>query len=474
MNSLLPILLLTLAGRVLAADAPTPTEFAWRATLELPPGVSVARVALPALALQRLQSSDARDLRVFNASGEPVAFAITRPNAGSAAVPVFTPSYAAFPLFATTNGAAPGTGAVQVRIEEPAGQRSVWVQLDSAAKAANTAGALTPVQAALFATRDEKRPLAAITIQAELPANVPVRVDVATSTDLAQWSPVALRGRIYRFEGSGAPGNMTLEFEQPLQLEGRYLRLGWYGQDGVRVSALTGTVAQALAPTAREHAALGVPKQTGKDTLDWTLDFATPLAALALATPRANTLMPVRVLGRNDAAQPWRELGQTVIYRLGSAGAETSNPPLQLPGVSVRQLRVVAGNGLALDGASLQAGAEFEPVQVVFLATGAGPFALVAGRANTPVAALGNAVLGTVVAGKLDALPLARIASVVQAATGSEASLLDRLVGGVGGRSLVLWAVLVAGVVLLAAVAFALLRQLKAAPAGDGNPPGAA
>ena len=46
---------------------------------------------------------------VFNARGEPVAFAITRPNAGSAAVPVFTPSYAAFPLFATTNGAAPGT-----------------------------------------------------------------------------------------------------------------------------------------------------------------------------------------------------------------------------------------------------------------------------------------------------------------------------------------------------------------------------
>ena len=78
----------------------------------------------------------------------------------------------------------------------------------------------------------------------------------------------------------------------------------WYGQDNVRVNALVGTLAQAAVPISRERARLGAPAQTGKDTLDWSLDFATPLAALSLTTTRANTLVPVRILGRMDAAQP--------------------------------------------------------------------------------------------------------------------------------------------------------------------------
>lgn len=458
------LLILALAGNVFGADAPAPSEFAWRATLELPAGASMARVNLPAEALLRLQSSDARDVRVFNASGEPVVFAVSRPAAAAAAPAVVTQVYPAFGLFAGTAGTAPAAGSVQVHIDEPAGRRTVWVRLDGVSRAGDAPAIGMPVQAAIFTTRKEKQLLGAIAIQAELPANVPVQVAVATSPDLAEWTPVAVRGRLYRFEGAGAPANTTLEFEQPLRLEDRYLRLSWYGHDGVRVQSLTGTVAQATPPVPRVRAGLGAPVQTGKDTLNWSLAFATPLAALSLEAAVANTLVPIRILGRMDAAQPWRELAHTVVYRLGPAGQESVNPPVALDNALVRQLRMVAGNGLPLAAASLQASAEFDPLQVVFLASGAAPFTLVAGRANTAPAALGSATLASVWPGKLDDLPLARIADVVQVAAGNDGTWMGSFTNRFGGRNVVLWAALVAGVLLLAGVAIALLRQLKTAP----------
>ena len=458
------LLMLVVAGNAFGAEAPTPAEFAWRATLELPAGATMARVSLPAEALLRLKSSDARDIRVFNASGEPLAFAVSRVGTGTVAPPtVMTPSFPALGLFASATGAAPAPGSVQVRIDEPAGQRSVWVQLDSDARPPGATPAATAVQSAIFVTRNEKRPLSAITVQAELPANTPVQVSVASSADLAEWSPVAVRGRLYRFEGPGAPVNAVLEFEQPVWMEGRYLRLSWYGQDGVRVQSISGVVAQAVLPAPRVRAALGTPAQSGTDTLEWPLHFSTPLAALVLDAANPNTLVPVRIQGRMDGALPWRDLGQTVVYRLAATGAEATNLPLAVDNVPVRQLRVVAANGQALPAASLQLSAEFDAVQVVFLASGAAPYTLVAGRVNTPSAALAGATLASVVKGPLDALPLAHISSVEQEPYGADGGRFGALAGRFGGLTVMLWAVLVLGVALLGGVALTLLRQVKVA-----------
>ena len=68
---------LALCAGLCHADAPS--DFTWRAPLELPAATSMARVSLPAQALVQLQSSDARDIRVFNGTGEAVAFAIMAP-----------------------------------------------------------------------------------------------------------------------------------------------------------------------------------------------------------------------------------------------------------------------------------------------------------------------------------------------------------------------------------------------------------
>jgi hypothetical protein len=197
----------------------------------------------------------------------------------------------------------------------------------------------------------------------------------------------------------------------------------------------------------------------------WPLDFATPLAALHLNTSRNNTLVPVRILGRNDAAQAWRPLATAVVYRLGTTAPITSNPAVPLGGISVRWLKVEATNGMALPAADLQATVEFEPIQLVFLASGQAPFELAVGRARTLPAAVDASLLTSVVAGKLQDLPSATLTAMrANQSTATDSALLRMLPAGTEQRSVLLWLVLLGGVLLLAGVAYTLLRQLSNKP----------
>jgi hypothetical protein len=243
-------------------------------------------------------------------------------------------------------------------------------------------------------------------------------------------------------------------------VKGHYLRLSWPGQAGVVVQALTGRLAatQSAPEPARAPLPAGTPDGNG---LNWTLPFATPIAALHLQAARDNTLVPVRILGRNDAAQPWRTVVSSVVYRLDTVGAGNSNPPAPLHGASLRQLRVEAVKGLALPE-GLQATVEFAPLQVAFLASGAGPFTLAVGRVKTQSAAVEASLLGSVSPAKLAELPAATVAQVhIQVVSGLDGTVQGWLPEGVPLRTALLWAVLGVGVLALGGVAFALLRQLR-------------
>lgn len=455
------VAMLALCAGLCRAEGPAPAEFAFRAPLMLPADAALARIEVPASALLRLQGSDGRDLRIFNAGGEPAPFAFMQPpRADAAPARERTASFAALPLFSGSAGMRQPQGSTEVRIADGGG-RSVWVKMDGS----DVAGA-PRLDSVLFATKDEKRVLSGIEVQATLPVNTPVRISASSSEDLAQWSALPVRGRLYRFDGAGAPVNMTLEFDRPVLLEGRYLRLDWSGQEGVSVSAVTGLVAQAAKDAARVSGELPELKAAGSGALEVTTGFSTPIAALALTTAKPNALLPLRILGRNEPSASWRLLGQTVVYRLGAAGSEAVNPPVALHGASARWLRIESTNGVDLATAQLKASAEFQPVRLVLVASGAAPFELAAGRANTSPGALPlPTIAGTLGTRKVEDLPLARVGTPVIQTPGDGGPLTRLWPGGGGpGKTTVLWAVLLGGVLVLAVVAWSLLRQLKSAP----------
>ncbi len=451
---------------VLAALAAPPKaeDFAWVARLEIAPGTSLARIVLPADALTRLQSVDAADVRVFNGKGEPVGFAFTGLTAPKTeAAPQTTPEYKAIPLFSVAAGKSPGAGSMRVQVNESGKTNSVWVRLQTPSTA-NPAVASSVLPSVIFNSREASQSWRAIDVQATLPANSPVQLAADISTDLAQWTPVALRGRLYHFEGSDSPRNDRLTFDPPLVLDKHYLRLSWYGQAGVQVKSIAPVPAPQPGSVQPARAILPPARQVDKSALEWSLDFMTPISALVLVSSMPNTLLPVRILGRNDAKQSWRQLGQTLVYRLGADDTAPTNAPLNLAGASVRQLRVETSNGMALDAAGLQASAEFRPLQVLFMASGPGPFVLAAGRAQTPAAALNLSDLQAVVPANTEQLPMARIAQVTLSTPKKEAadtSWWGAITSSTNQRAWALWGILIAGVVLLGGVAWKLIGQLN-------------
>ena len=468
-------LLLATPWQALAADAPQASEFSWRATVGVPAGVSLARVDVPVQALLGMRSAAAHDVRVFNAAGAVVPFALLGgTDLQRSAPPAQTTSYKAYPLFSTSGERKPARGAVAVQldtVEQTSGtgtNTNVWVRWDRTdmrTSAADAAASAQPLQAALFDLRAEKQNLAALELVLDMPRNALVPITVATSADLKEWTPVATRGPLFQFDGTDAPANTTLELLQPLAVQGRYLRLSWVGQNGVALRALTGTVAASRTGAPPLRAVLPAGAAVGNHALNWTLPFATPIAALHLQAVQNNSLVPVRILGRGEAAQPWRTLASSVVYRLDGVGQGSSNPATALHGASLHSLRVEAGKGMALPDGGLQATVEFAPVQVAFLASGAGPFTLAVGRAQTAAAAVDASLLGSVTPAKLAELPLAMLSDVVvqtPASSGLDRAASRWLPDGVPLRSVLLWVVLGLGVLALGAVAYSLVRQMAA------------
>jgi hypothetical protein len=446
------------------AQTPRPADFAWRAPVEAAPGASLLRVDLPASALARMQSPRADDVRVFNAAGEAVPFAWIGSTAQApAAAEERTQPYRALPLYSLPGGTRKAQGSVQVNV---GGAQPVWVRVDGAPSPTPDA---RPLDSVLFDTRALKKPLSALDFEATLPANTPVRIAVYTSRDLGQWTQVPVRGRLYRFEGEQAPQNLRLVFERTASLGDQYFRVDWAGQPGVVVNAIMGVIAGPGAAPRRVQWALPAPREVDTGAIEIATGFSTPMAGIALSTPRDNTLVPVRVLGRNDNSQPWVILGQTVVYRLGSGGEAMSNPPLDLNGASVRQIRIVTTSGTPIAPAQLHAAVEFRPRQLVFVTSGSAPFTVAAGRERTDAAALPAATLtGMLGARKVDDLPLAALGAAVESATPADEGWLP----GIANRTAALWAVLLIGVAVLGGVAWSLMHQMRNGGHGNGTAAG--
>jgi hypothetical protein len=455
------ILLLTASLLAQAQDEPAPAAFAWRGSVDTTGRSGLVRAAVPAEALARLQSRDAADLRVFDASGRPVPFAFARPPRPPGEDRPHTAAFPALPLYAAQPGRAAPKGAVQLKVEEGGGNRTLWVQLGQDGPQPAPAGA-RPLPAALFDTRAQKEPVTGFVLRARIPTNVPVPFTLATSPDLASWTPVAVQGRIFRFEGEGAPANDRLELGAPLALQDRYLRVDWSGQEGVALDAVVGLLAAPQPEPAYPSITLPAPVADGPAALEWQLGFATPIARLELATPRDNTLVPLRLLGRNQASEPWRPLASTLVYRLGAPGQQAVNTPVALPVASVRWLRAEATHGARLESIALTVRAQFEPLEVVFPAGDGGPYTLAAGRPATPQAALPLGMLASTTATPIAALPLVTVGAAQSSPAPAPGWWSPWLPRHVDGKTASLWLVLALGVLLLGGVAWALLRQLNA------------
>ncbi len=294
------------------------------------------------------------------------------------------------------------------------------------------------------------------------PAEFGAAFDIDTSDTLREW----------RSAGSGqvmalaSPSGPLVQREVPLPTDvPRFVRLVW--RDRASAPQLTGAQAVTQKQTAQ---ALDLPETlqikpspepAGKtpppaNALHFDLGGSLPITTVDLQLPPGTRVAPLRLQGRQRADEAWRELGSWVSYRIERDGAASRSPAFELQ-TTARYLRVLPDERAgALDAASTQLVVQAHLAKLVFASQGQPPYRLLAGAADAPNGAL---PIGSLVPqldqerprlGRAQLGAWAEVAAVAQEAAAAE--LKAAL------RPWLLWAVLLAGVLLLAAMVWKLAR----------------
>jgi hypothetical protein len=453
--------LLAWGAGAMAADAGHAESYAVRIPLTLAADAPLQRLVLPAQALAQLQTTGYQDVRVFNAQGQAVPIAFTQ-QAAATQNQRNVITLPANPIVGSVG--ALNTQGVSLRIHEQQGKRVVHIETDTAQAAPQGKN----IVGALLDARSVSAPAVAMVLDADFPTGQPISFEVQASKDLKNWRTLA-DTVLYRAADKldATPSTAELGVQQmPLafsDIKDHYLRITWQDATGQAVPVVVRgaqiSTLQSTALNTRSSAVMAMPALSNAHELSFVVPFAPPIAALDIKVQGSNVLIPVRVWGRNDRNQPWTPLASTVLYKLITNGKEQTSGPVELQGASYKEIKLQADQKTAGFAAVPQVSALFESAQIVFLASGNAPFTLALGLPNAASAYLPVAsLMPGYVNGQENTLPLARaesanaglVAAPTQAQSASNAP---------STRSLVLWGVLLLGVILLAVMAWLLMKQ---------------
>lgn len=426
-----------------------PADFTTQVPLAVSGNGPWYRLELP-LALQlTARQADLSDVRVFNAAGEPQAYALSRQSAQrTESRDVADVKW--FPLYAAdTQAALPGVvmkstseGTLfEVRPSTKAGKQVLrgWVLDASAIKA----------------------PLQQLSLDWSRERDGFQRFSIEASDDLQHWESW----------GDGQVARLSFADERVEQHDvslpgqpARYLRLVWRGQEAPQLTSaklVSASSSSLPLPLVWSQPLLGTRLKAGE--YSWQLPTGLNVERLRIELKQPNTLAPVTLSGRREAKQAWQPLSNGLLYRLTQNGQDVVQDELQLPGVTVNELKLQVderGGGLGVEAPALRFAVR--TTQLVFLARGEPPFTLALGNPSVNAA---NLPLSTLIPD----YSVERIKSLGQAKLAGDVTVKTPTVVappevGTDWKKLGLWAVLLLGVAALGAMAYSLLRKPQVKP----------
>lgn len=422
----------------------TPADFSVRVPLAVSGNGPWYRLELPLAVQLSARQADLSDVRVFNAAGEPQAYALSRQSSQRSESRTVT-EVKWFPLYAAdTQQALPGVvmksttegTLLEIRPSSAKGPQVLrgWVLDASAIKA----------------------PLQQLSLDWSREHDGFQRFSIEASDDLQHWTPW----------GDGQVARLSFADERVEQHDvnlpgqsARYLRLVWQGQAAPLLTSarlVSATSSSLPLPLVWSQPLAGTRLSAGE--YSWQLPTGLNVERLRIELKQPNTLAPVTLSGRRDSKQAWQPLSNGLLYRLTSNGQEVVQDELQLPGQAVAELKLQVderGAGLGVEAPALHFAVR--STQLVFLARGEPPFTLALGNAAAKAA---NLPLSTLIpdysAERLRALGQATVAGDAVVNTPVAAAAVE---SGPDWKKLGLWAVLLLGVAALGAMAYSLLRK---------------
>ncbi|AMC34703.1 DUF3999 domain-containing protein [Janthinobacterium sp. B9-8] len=411
----------------------TPAVFSHQQILLLSESSPFYRLDVPITVYQFSQRADLGDLRVFNAAGELVPYALET-RAAPQQNQLSQTSLRFFPYDSKAS------------IE----QRDISIQIRSD-------GQLS-AQSHTFSKQQESSYIVdASQIKGQLEslilgwqeANYQGQIRLAASDDLQQWQALGST-EIIQLDYQG----QTLS-QPKVELGGiraKYLRISSDTPLTLKEVRLQSSIEQS-APAKRAWLA-PVTAQLSQDEYLFDLGVHAPIDRLEIALPQLNTVVQASLASRATPAEPWQNAQSGVLYRLQGKTAEAHSPALSISPNNHRYWRLsVNQNSGGLGQGLPQLKAGWTPQQIAFVARGQAPFTLSFGNMRVNSAAINSAdlIIGNAVASAV-AGALQNKTTPLAPAIASEPS---------SARSYGLWAALVLAVGVLGGMAWKLIRPAQ-------------
>lgn len=432
-----------------AATGDGPAAYVQRVTVTPALGVSLQRVDLPARVLVAARDPALADVRIFDAQGQALPTALSKATASAQRLEVPLPI---MPILGAAD--ALNVTGVSLRIDDQ--QRASVVRVDGTPQPSGSSRLL----GILLDARRIEGPVSAIALDVATPTGQPVTFTIESSTDLMDWQAVADKV-IYRTNNQARRAEIGFPKQD---LHGHYLRVTWQAASRLLepVSIRSAhAITMRSGVTSAPRVVLTVPPSSDPHVIEFTVPFAVPITALEIEPAGGDTVLPVRILGRNQPEQPWTPIAEGSVFRITRNGAPRTNPAFAMNGLRYGTLRIEADPRTAGFAKPPTIAARLRPAELVFLATGPAPFTLAAGRIDAqPVFLSLSELIKANGGGTAAALPYAGVARQADPVIATLA-----IEHSPSWRRIALWAVLLLGTALLAAMVWMLMRRREAAPA---------
>ncbi|MCU6216329.1 DUF3999 domain-containing protein [Enterobacter bugandensis] len=447
--------LLALAGPAFCDEGQTesPRDYAFGFSLDTSVPSQWYRVMLPLAVYEQSTSPDLHDVRVFNQSGEPVPFSLiaaTRPQD-----PARSTALRLFPLDASPIAAASDTGNSDKILLRSGNGFEIVLEGQKAAAAGQH----------YLLTLPEKASEEVEISQLQLLWNIPQSpwqgtVSVYSSEDLKRWYP--LREDMPLLDVVSGQDRLKLDridVDTVLSPEAnRYLMIVLNAQSkGVTLTGANAISAPAqAAPDAIDLEGVGEPLSTSE--AQWRWAHPQPLSDISISL-NGDGVLPVEIAWRSTEKDAWHPLKKEVLYRLEGK----TSPPVSLSGGLVQAVKITTLNARLPEYLPGVTGHR-DRYDLVFNAQGKAPYVLAWGNGAAKPASVEPDMLIPADLRKtydMEHLPQADILDDV--ALGGEGRLTATSASERESRmnALLVWGVLIAGVILLAGMAWRIWRETQ-------------
>jgi Protein of unknown function (DUF3999) len=398
----------TVATEVAAADVPdTPAIYANRLVIDTAgKPESLYRLRLPLDVYRGLAHGDLRDVRVFNARGERVPYALTRePDRETVAIAKLALPF--FPLMAesaSTSTVSSSNVSLSVRMQPDGTLISV-----KTSPSTKTDTNLRIAGYVVDASELSKRGIPIEALEFEWARNDAAQsgmLRVEASNDLKDWRTVVSGAPLLDLQFNGeALRQKRVKLPQMPQIEANYLRLTWEKSAFSLKTLHAETVNKS---TQRLRETVTATARAGEKPGEYFFDLGARVTAteLRLLLPEQNSIAPVSLFAQSMQMQrqrggnyvnvpAWQPVANAMFYRLLRDGVEITAPTVTVnapAGTREWLARVDARSGGIGQGMP-QLEVTWQPHHIVFAARGDAPYTLAFGRRDAISAELNVANL---------------------------------------------------------------------------------